>query len=98
MGTDDKIADFLARAAIHPEPSKLDPYHELIRTLRHRRWTYKQIAAALCEEFGVRAAASTIHAFVKVRAKRRVTPALLPIDSSLPSAAPARKPRFHLDA
>jgi hypothetical protein len=98
MNTDDKIADFLARAETHPAPSKLEPYHELIRTLRQRRWTYKAIAASLRDEFGISAAPSSIHAFVKVRAKRRAPPALPPADSPLIAPAPARKPRFHVDA
>lgn len=98
MSTDVKIADFLARAEERPAPSKLEPYHELIRTLRQRRWAYTEIAVALRDEFGISAAPSTIHAFVKVRAKRRASPALPPADSPLIAPAPTRKPRFHLDA
>ena len=98
MGTDEKITNFLARAEARSAPSKLEPYHELIRTLRQRRWAYKEIAAALRDEFGTSAAPSTIHAFVKVRAKRRAPPALPPADSPLIAPAPTRKPRFHLDA
>jgi transposase len=54
MNTDDKIWAFLARAKSRPAPSKLDPYHELIRGLRQRRWTYQQIAAVLRDEFAVK--------------------------------------------
>lgn len=97
MGTDEKIADFLARAETRPAPSKLEPYHELIRSLRQRRWTYKAIAKSLRDDFGITAAPSSIHAFVKVRAKRRAPPTLPLSDAQTRSSMPARKPRFHLD-
>ena len=51
--------------------SKLEPYREFIRECRAKRWSYPRIAAALQEEHGLSAAASTIFSFVKVRAKRR---------------------------
>jgi hypothetical protein len=95
---DEKIANFVARAETHPAASKLDRYHEMIRTLRQRRWTYKEIAAALRDEFGVTAAPSTIHAFVKVRAKKKAM-ASLPSPSHETTAPPShRKPRFNLEA
>jgi transposase len=97
MGTDEKIADFLARAETRPAPSKLEPYHELIRTLRQRRWTYKEIAAALRVEFGVSAAPSTIHAFIKVRAQKKKVASLVPSNSESTASPPDRKPRFRLD-
>lgn len=98
MGTDQKIADFLARAETRPAPSKLEPYHELIRTLRQRRWAYKEIATTLREEFGVTAAPSTIHAFIKVRAKKKAMAS--PPSPNHETAAPPshRKPRFNVDA
>lgn len=95
MNTEDKIIAFLARAETRPAPSKLDAYHQLIRTLRQRRWTYKEIAMALRVEFGVSAAPSTIHAFVNVRSKR---PPSSSTDGALESHLLLRKPRFRLDA
>ena len=97
MDNEEKIADFLARAETNPAPSKLESYHNLIRTLRQRRWTYKKIAAALRDEFGVSAAPSTIHAFMKVRAKKR-TMASPPSPVPELAAQPPQRPRFHLDA
>lgn len=97
MNTEDKITDFLARAETRPAASKLDAYHELIRKLRQRRWTYKEIAAALRDEFGVTAAPSTIHAFIRVRTKRKAI-ASLPPPTHEPTPSPQRKPRFRLDA
>ena len=60
--------------------SKLEPYREFIREWRAKRWSYPRIAAALREEHGLSAAASTIFSFVKVRAKRRRLYALPPSD------------------
>lgn len=51
--------------------SKLEPYYEVIRTLRKKRYTYQEIAQFLASEAGITAAASTIHAFVAVRTRRR---------------------------
>lgn len=98
MNTEEKIADFLARAETRPPLSKLDPYHQLIRGLRQRRWTYQEIAVTLCKEFGVRVAASTIHAFMKVRANRRVSPLVQAVGSEIKLPATKPKRRFQLDA
>jgi transposase len=98
VNTEDKIMDFLARAETRPAASKLDTYHELIRTLRQRRWTYREIAAVLRDEFGVSAAPSTIHAFMKVRARKKAM-ASPPSPVPEPTAQSSqRRPRFHLDA
>ena len=51
--------------------SKLEPYRELIRNLRRKGLSYRQIAAHLQQHYGVYAAISTIHSFVKVRSKHR---------------------------
>jgi hypothetical protein len=97
MSLEQKIAAFLAQADAKPTPSKLEPYADLIRTLRQRRWTYKQIAAALKDRFSVSAAASTVHNFLKVRAKRKGV--LLMSTPEVPILATgAKRPRFNLDA
>lgn len=67
MNLDDKITAFLADADAKSARSKLEPYAELIRQLRQRRWTYVQIAQALREQFGVTVHPTTVHAYVKVR-------------------------------
>jgi hypothetical protein len=99
MSLDDQIADFLAKADDRPPHSKLEPYAELIRGLRQRRWTYRKIAAALRERFGLATGKSSIHDFVRVRARRpRLEP---PPGHGLPEQPPPsptpRKRRFHLD-
>jgi hypothetical protein len=52
--------------------SKLEPYCDVIRELRRKRRTYEQIARFLSEQFHVTAARTTIHAFVAVRARRKI--------------------------
>ncbi|MEI8088804.1 MAG: hypothetical protein WCG63_04330 [Opitutaceae bacterium] len=98
MSLDDQIADFLATADDRPPQSKLEPYADLIRGLRQRRWTYRKIAAALRERFGLATGKSSIHDFVRVRARR---PALEPPPGNEQPAPPPsptpRKRRFHLD-
>jgi hypothetical protein len=99
MDLDQQITDFLARAGTNPAASKLVPYAELIRQLRQRRWPYQRIADALRNDFGVSVAPSTIHAFVKVRAKQKGGLVMSPPNFPIPSASPAKpiRPRFHLD-
>jgi IS30 family transposase len=104
MSLDDDIAQFLAQAESKPAVSKLEPYADLIRALRQRRWTYQQIAQVLRERFGLSVAVSTIHNFQKVRAKRqqRTTTDQYPMSQpALSSGAGKRsqsqRPRFHLD-
>lgn len=99
MSLNQKIASFLARTDSKPARSKLEPYADLIRTLRQRRWTYIEIARALRDEFAVEVHPTTIHAFVKVRANQRRTPAIPPPTASVTLPPPeAKKPRFNLDA
>jgi len=51
--------------------SKLEPHLELIRELRRKGRTYEEIAQFLREHLKVKAAPSTIYAFVRVRARGR---------------------------
>ena len=100
MNLDDQIANFLADADARPARSKLEPYAELIRELRQRRWTFRKIADALRERFAVTASPSTIHDFAKVRAQRtraeiqRTQPERPQTDAAAP--APSKPPRFHV--
>ena len=98
MSLDDDISVFLAAAEARPPASKLEPYVELIRILRHRRWTFAEIAAALHDRFGLSVAPSTIHNFIKVRAHKKGV-VTLPASSTpaIISQAPQR-PRFNIEA
>jgi len=97
MSLEQKITDFLAQADTKPASSKLEPYADLIRSLRQRRWTYKQTASALKDRFGVAVAASTIHNFVKVRAGRKSVPMASTPEAPIPTTV-TKRPRFNLDA
>ncbi len=54
-----------------PPRSKLETHRELIRQLRRKGCTYRDIVRILRERVGLDVAISTIHSFVKVRAKHR---------------------------
>ena len=54
-----------------PPRSKLETHRELIRQLRRKGCTYRDIVRILRERVGLNVAVSTIHSFVKVRAKHR---------------------------
>ena len=51
--------------------SKLETHRELIRQLRRKGCTYRDIVRILHERVGLDVAVSTIHSFIKVRAKHR---------------------------
>ncbi|MBZ5657951.1 MAG: hypothetical protein LAO56_22035, partial [Acidobacteriia bacterium] len=54
-----------------PPRSKLETHHELIRQLRRKGCTYRDIVRILHERADLDVAVSTIHSFIKVRAKHR---------------------------
>jgi hypothetical protein len=60
-------------AGFPPKPprSKLEPHRELIRELRRKGRTYREVAHLFDEHLGLHVALSTLHSFVKVRAKHR---------------------------
>jgi hypothetical protein len=51
--------------------SKLETHRELIRQLRRKGCTYRDIVRILHDRVGLDVAVSTIHSFIKVRAKHR---------------------------
>lgn len=51
--------------------SKLEPHRELIRELRRKGRTYREVALLFQERLGLYVAPSTLHSFVRVRAKHR---------------------------
>jgi hypothetical protein len=60
-------------ADLPPKPprSKLEPHRDLIRELRRKGQTYRDVARLFQERLGMYVAPSTLHSFVKVRAKHR---------------------------
>jgi len=99
MSIPEKIRTFLETAPEYPAKSKLEPYADLIRTLRRKRWTYQQIAEALKTEFNLSTASSTIHNFIKVRAKQKRR-AVVDTPSTPSPVAPqsTKRARFNIDA
>ena len=61
------LADF---SDLPPKPprSKLEPHRELIRELRRKGRTYREVSRLFAERLGMQVAPSTLHSFVKVRA------------------------------
>jgi len=68
---DEKLRTLLDQIPEKPPRSKLEPHLEVIRELRRKGRTYQEIAQFFGEHLNVTVAASTIHAFVQVRARRR---------------------------
>src|ERR1700694_4777706 len=73
------LQDLLRNVAEKPPRSKLEPYREVIRELRLKRWSYREIAALFEEKLTLEVAPSTLHNFVKVRAKQRPVLAIPPL-------------------
>jgi hypothetical protein len=71
-----------------PPRSKLEPHRELIRELRRKGRTYREVSLLFHERLGLYVAPSTLHSFVKVRAKhhKRTQFELPPLELSSPSS------------
>jgi hypothetical protein len=65
------LQEFLSSLPQKPPRSKLEPHRELIRELRRKGRTYREVARLFQERLGLSVAPSTLHSFVKVRAKHR---------------------------
>ena len=76
-----------------PPRSKLETHRELIRQLRRKGCTYRDIVRILHERVGLDVAISTIHSFVKVRAKHRKQ-----VQYELPPLEPELSVNTHLSA
>src|ERR1700738_5220337 len=76
-------------ADLPPKPprSKLEPHRELIRELRPKGRTYREVARLFHERLGLYVAPSTLHSFVKIRAKhhKRTQFELPPLEPSSPA-------------
>jgi hypothetical protein len=84
---DSTLLSLLETIPQKPPRSKLETHRELIRQLRRKGCTYRDIVRILRERVGLDVAVSTIHSFVKVRAKQRkqVQYELPPLESDLKS-------------
>jgi hypothetical protein len=68
---DERLRALIDQIPEKPPRSKLEPHLEVIRELRRKGRTYQEIAQFFGEHLNITVAASTIHAFVQVRARRR---------------------------
>jgi hypothetical protein len=71
MTMEPALHEFLSSLPQKPPRSKLEPHRELIRELRRKGRTYRELARLFQERLGLSVAPSTLHSFVKVRAKHR---------------------------
>jgi hypothetical protein len=81
-----------------PFQSKLETFADLIRDLRRRRKSYREIAEVLRDEHGVVADRTTIWNFVKVRSKPRHVFTMAEEPSSTPPGKPSSDPIAALKA
>jgi hypothetical protein len=65
----ERVRELLDQMPERPPRSKLEPHAEVIRELRRKRRTYQEIAAFFREHLQISVAPSTIHDFVKTRAR-----------------------------
>jgi len=68
---DSKLQQIADSQPNKPPRSKLEFYREFIRKMRRKGLTYRELARVLRDQLGVPVAPSTIHSFIKVRAKHR---------------------------
>jgi hypothetical protein len=70
--------------------SKLEPHRELIRSLRRGGHTYRDIAGLFLKRMELHVAPSTIHSFVKIRARhKKVAQFELPPPSESHTSSPS---------
>ena len=67
---DDDIRITLDQMPEKAPRSKLEPHEDVIRQLRRKGRTYEEITQFFAEKLNLKVAPSTIHAFVRVRARR----------------------------
>ena len=75
--------------------SRLEPHLELIREMRKRGRSYREIAQFLAANFNLEVAHNTIHDFVRVRSK--TGPRVLKPELTTPPAQATPKPKFEFN-
>lgn len=91
---DEKLRQLLDAIPERPPRSKLELHAEVIRELRKKRRTYIEIAAFFRDHLQLTVAPSTIHDFVKARARRArqatAAPGLpVPVSPAVSGGSPA---------
>jgi len=77
---DPKSEELLKNASEQPTRSRLEPYRDLIRELRRRRYTYRKIARLLQDSLGLTFPKSTLNDFVIACSKQRRLHFQIPAD------------------
>ena len=88
---DETLRQLLDQMPERAPRSKLEPHAEVIRELRKKRRTYQEIAVFFREHLQLPVAPSTIHEFVKTRARQARHRATAAVE--LPPAPPWEKGR-----
>ena len=72
-----KLKTILKNLPVKKSRSRLEPYRELIREMRRKRRSYREIVQVLRKECDLQVSVSTLHDFVRLRSKisQRTTPA-----------------------
>jgi hypothetical protein len=83
----ERLRELLDQMPERPPRSKLEPHAEVIRELRRKRRTYQEIAAFFREHLQISVAPSTIHDFVKTRARRAKSRAAAPPELPTPESS-----------
>ena len=97
LDTPSETATLLAELASLPPKSprsKLEPHRELIRELRRMGRTYREVSRLFAERLGLQVAPSTLHSFVKVRARHRKQVQFELPAAELPSTLPPANDRL----
>ena len=89
---DETLRQLLDQLPVRAPRSKLEPHTEVIRVLRQKRRTYAEIAAFLREHLQLSVAPSTIHDFVKTRARQARRTKTQPLELPPAGAAPWEPP------
>jgi hypothetical protein len=87
---DERLRQLLDQIPERPPRSKLEPHADIIRELRRKRRTYQEIATFFREHLQLSVAPSTLHDFVKTRARQARHRSLDKTELAAESTAPAQ--------
>ena len=72
---DTKLKAILKNLPVKKPRSRLEPYRELIREMRGRGRSYREIIQVLADECELQVSVSTLHDFVRLRSRSKTTSA-----------------------
>lgn len=71
---DSRLKAILKNLPAKKPRSRLEPYRELIREMRRRSRSYREIIQVLHKQCGVKVSVSTLHDFVRLRSRSKPIP------------------------